>query len=585
MKHWIVAVCIAFSSLVFAEDEFPRDGWQEAASPFASSDAEVGGELIIYAGPYPRSLNYLLDTSVLSADVFGRLYDTLLEMDPLTFEFEPGIARQWTVSEDKKTITVQLDPRATWSDGQPITASDVEWTWSAILDPKNMTGPNKIDLERFEPPEVLGEHSIRFTAKEAHWKNLLTVAGLNVLPKHAMATQDFNKINFEFPVVSGPYRLAELKEGFYSRLDRRDEWWQRTAPRNQGVGNFSSLRFMYFQERDNAFDAFKKGTVDFFAVYTAHQWVNQTSGDRFDRNWIVKQKVQNYNPIGFQGFAMNVRRAPFDDVRVRKALALLLDREKMNRTLMYDQYFLHRSYFEDLYSPEHPCPNPIVRFDKEAARALLTEAGWKANPSTGLLEREGKPLRFTFLTRDASTDRFLVIYKEDLKDVGIEMDIAQKDWSAWMKDMDEYNFDMTWAAWGGSVWRDPESQWSSKEADRPAGQNITGFKDERVDALIAQQRTEFDLEKRNEILRELDGILVQEFPYILLWNINYTRLLYWNKFGMPATVLGKYGDERAAYSLWWSDEDAAADLAAATAENHPLPRRPETVIFDDAFKQ
>ncbi len=584
MKYRLFLLCMLAASAVVAEDRFPRDGWQEKPSPFASEDAEAGGELVVNGGPYPRSLNYLLDSSVSSADVFGSLFDTLLGMNPLTFEFEPGIAERWSVSDDKRVITVWLDPKATWSDGQPIVADDVLWTWQTILDPKNLTGPHKVDLERFEVPEVLGERQIRFVAKEAHWKNLLTVAGLNILPKHAMASLDFNKINFEFPVVSGPYRLAELKEGRFSRLERRSDWWQRGYPRNEGLNNFDSIRFMYFQERDNAFDAFKKGTVDFFAVYTAHQWATQTSGDRFDRNWIVKQKVQNYNPVGFQGFAMNMRRAPFDDVRVRKALALLLNREKMNHTLMYDQYFLHRSYFEDLYSPEHPCPNPTVPFDKEAARALLAEAGWKANPATGLLEKDGKPFRFTFLTRDATTDRFLVIYKEDLKDVGIEVDLVQKDWSAWMKDMDEFNFDMTWAAWGGSIWRDPEYQWSSRQADQVAGQNITGFKNERVDELIAQQRTEFNLERRNEILREIDGILVKEFPYILLWNINYTRLLYWNKFGMPATVLGKYGDERAAYGLWWYDADSADDLSGAMSEGRPLPRRPATVDFDEAFR-
>lgn len=585
MKQGILMVAWLVAAVARAEDAFPPEGWQESRNPYASADAEVGGEMRVYAGPYPRSLNYLLDSSVLSADVFNALYDTLLSMNAATLEFEPNLAERWTVSEDKKTLTVWLDPKATWSDGQPITAADVAWTWNAILEPQHLTGPHKVDLERFEPPEVLGERIVRFRAREPHWKNLLTIAGFYVLPRHVMATQDFNKINFEFPVVSGPYRLAELKEGFYARLERRSDWWQRGALRNQGLGNFQTIRFLYFAERDNAFDALKKGTLDFYAVYTAHQWVNQTSGDRFDRNWIVKQRVNNYNPVGFQGFAMNLRRAPFDDVRVRKALALLLNRRKMNSTLMYDQYFLHRSYFEDLYSPEHPCPNPLVEFDPEAARALLDEAGWKANPRTGLLEKEGKPLRFTFLTRDSSTDRFLVIYKEDLKDVGIEMDIVQKDWSAWMKDMDEYNFDMTWAAWGGGLWRDPEYQWSSREADRPASQNITGFKNARVDEWIEAQRTEFDLDRRNAILRQIDAILVEEFPYILLWNINYTRLLYWNKFGMPPTILGRYGDERAAYSLWWYDEDAAADLSDAMSAQRSLPRRPASVSFDDLYQR
>ena len=586
MMRLMAVLMLGVAGLAWAGDEdFPKPDWQEQASPLASPEAVPGGEIRVFSGPYPKSLNYFLDSSVLSLDVFNALYESLLDLHPLTMDFQPGLAARWRIGEDRKTFTFWLDEAAKWSDGRPVTAYDVEWTVQAILDPKHLTGPHKVDLERFEAPVVVSDREIRFTAREVHWKNLLTLSGLTVLPKHVMATQDFNKINFEFPVVSGGYRIGELKEGFSCRLDRRPDAWRRARLGSAGLGNFDRITYLYYQERDNAFEALKKGTVDFYAVYTAHQWVNQTSGDRFDRNWIVKQKVRNYNPVGFQGFAMNARKAPFDDVRVRKAMALLLNREKMNRTLMYDQYFLHRSYYEDLYDPEHPCPAVPVSFDQEQARALLEEAGWKVDGATGLLQKDGKPFRFNFLTRDASTDKFLVIYQEDLKDVGIQMDLVQKDWSAWMKDMDEFNYDMTWAAWGGGVWRDPEHQWSSAEAARPASQNITGFKHEKVDELIARQRTEFDIQKRNAILREIDAILVAEMPYVLLWNINYTRLLYWNKFGLPAHGLGKYGDERAAYSLWWYDEDAVADLEAAQAEDRALPRRPETIVFDDVFQR
>jgi len=144
---------------------------------------------------------------------------------------------------------------------------------------------------------------------------------------------------------------------------------------------------------------------------------------------------------------------------------------------------------------------------------------------------------------------------------------------------------MTWAAWGGGLWKDPEYQWSSAEADRPGSQNVTGFRNEQVDELIARQRTEFDVQKRNEICRQVDRILADQVPYVLLWHIDYVRLLYWNKFGMPDTVLGKYGDERAAYGLWWYDEDAAADLADAMGNERALPPRPATVVFDDAYRQ
>lgn len=573
--HFLVSMIVTRADIVI-----PPEGWRDQPHPYASPDAEPGGEISIYAGPYPRSLNYYLDSSSHSAEILNLLYDSLMTMNPEALDFEPGIAQRVVISEDKRTFTVHLDPSARWSDGSPITTADILWTWQAILDPKHLTGPHKVDLERFEPPEVIDEHTIRFVAREPHWKNLLVIAGFNPLPKHAFESQDFNKINFEFPVVSGPYRLAELREGFFSRFERREDWWQRGRIRNQHVGNFASIRFMYFQERDNAFDAFLKGNIDVFPVYTAHVWVNQTTGERFEKNWIVKQRVNNQQPVGFQGFAMNMRRPPFDDVRVRRALAHLLNREHMNAVLMHNQYFLHRSYFEDLYDGAHPCPNPLIPFDKAKARELLAEAGWVADPKTGILHKDGKPFRFSFLTRDAAVDRFLVIFKEDLKDVGIQMDIVQKDWSAWMKDMDEFNYDMTWAAWGGSIWRDPEHQWSSREADRVGGQNITGFKDERVDELIARQRTEFDLETRNQILREIDAILTDQVPYILLWNLNYTRLLYWNKFGTPPTVLGKYGDESAALGLWWFDPDAAAELSDAMAKGLPLPPRPSVVNFN-----
>ncbi len=582
MKRILLAWWLT-AAAAFAEQTFPRPGWEDRPNPLASPDAVVGGEISAYAAQYPKSFNYYLDNNVFCAELFSTLYDSLLSTDPLTAEYEPGLASRWAISDDKLTFTFWLDKDARWSDGQPITAADVKWTFDAIRDPKNLTGPHKVALEKINSPEIVDERQVRFTAQEVHWRNLDALGSLLILPRHVYEQMDFNKLNFEFPVVSGLYRLGEIKEGVFVRLERRDDWWGRARRRAAHVGNFQTITHRFYADNENAFEAFKKGLFDVYPVYTARIWVNETAGARFANNWIIKQKIQNHNPVGFQGFAMNMRRPPFDDLRVRQALAHLLDREKMNRTIMYNQYFLQRSYFEDLYSKEHPCRNPVFEFNKDKARALLQEAGWKANPKTGILERDGKPFTFKFLTRDPSTDKFLAIYGEDLKDVGIELVIDQKDWAAWSKDMDEFNFDMTWAAWSGSLFKDPESMWASREADRPGGNNITGFKNAEVDALIERQRAIFDIEQRNEICRAIDAIATREVPYILLWNINYVRLLYWNKFGTPPTVLSKFGDERAAYSLWWYDEDSAADLADAQARDARLPPRPAMVQFDEVF--
>ena len=584
MNRLILSFLIVVAAPLFAEELFPKPGWVDRPNPLASPDAVPGGELVACGFQYPKSFNYYLDNNSFSADLFGFLYESLLNTSPLSPDFEPGLASRWAISDDKRTFTFWLNPAARWSDGTPVTAADVKWTFDALMDPANLTGPHKVALEKFSTPEIVDEYCIRFTTTEIHWRNLGAVGGIQILPRHAYAKLDFNKINFEFPVVSGPYRLKEVKEGQAATLERRAEWWNRNAASSRGVANFQTLRFKFYESQENAFEAFKKGEFDLYPVYTARLWINETTGDKFTRNWIIKQKITNYEPIGFQGLAMNLRRPPLDDLRVRLALAHLVNRERMNATLMYNQYFLHRSYFEDLYDASTPCTNAPIAFDKEEARRLLAAAGWKANPATGILEKNGKPFHLRFLEREASVGKFLAIIAEDLKDVGIELQVETKDQAAWTRDMDEFNFDMTWASFSSSLFKDPEGAWSSKEADRRMGTNITGFKDKTVDDLIEKQKGLFDVAARHALCRQIDAILTANSPYVLLWNIRYRRLLYWNKFGTPPTVLGKYNNENGAYWYWWADPDAEAELKDAIPRNQPLPKHPAEVEFDRVFK-
>jgi microcin C transport system substrate-binding protein len=589
MKKFIVStlllLCLmpAAFTAAGADQFFPDPSWEDQADPIASNDARPGGEIVVFGGQYPKSLNYYLDANVLSAEIFGIMFESLLSINPVNLDYEPGIARHWSISEDMTTYTFYIDKNARWSDGKPITAGDVKWTYEAIMNPHNMTGPHKISMERFDPPEVIDAHTIRFVARDVHWKNLLSLGGFTILPEHAYGKRDFNTIVFEFPVVSGPYELGRIQEGTWVKLERRKDWWQNNRLSQQNKYNFDTVTFRFFAERENAFEAFKQGRIDLFPVYTSRIWINETTGNAFFQNHVVKQRIFNYQPIGFQGFAMNMRRFPFDDDKVRKAMALLLDREKMNQTLMYNQYFLHRSYFEDLYSPENPCPQPLIEKNVQEARRLLTEAGWEVNPRTGFMEKSNRKFSFKFLSREASTSKFLAIYAEDLRDAGIEMVVDQKDWAAWARDMEEFNYDMTWAAWSSGVFKDPESMWSSAEADRQGGSNITGYKNPVIDSLIEKQKTLLDVEKRNDIYREMDRIIAGTFPYVLLWNTDYIRLLYWNKFGTPDTVLSKYGGENSALWYWWADPDAEAALSDAISMNLPLPPEEMNIHFDKLF--
>ncbi len=582
-KIALFLVLALFAGTASATEFFPKPNWKEKPDPLASPDAIPGGELSTFAGQYPKSLNYYLDNNSFVSQLFDSMFETLLSKNPVTLENEPAVAKRWSISDDHKKFTFYLDEKARWSDNTRISAHDVKWTYDIVTKPDSLTGVHKVSLERFYPPEVIDDYTIAFTAKSVHWKNLLSVGTFHIMPKAAYGKKDFNKINFEFPVVSGPYILDKINEGMFITLRKRADWWRADALSSMGTNNFDTLKFRFFADRNNAFEAFKKGMIDIFPIYTSRVWMKETSGEKFQKNQIVKQKVYNHHPIGFQGFAMNMRKPPFDDARLRKAMAYLLDRKKMNATLMYNQYFLHKSYFEDLYSKAVPCPNPPISMNKDRARALLKEAGWVINPSTGLLEKNGKPLTVSFLTRSSTTDKFLAIYAEDLRDVGIQLKTDKKDWAAWARDMDEFNFEMTWAAWGATIFKDPEGMWSSREADRIGGNNITGFKSETVDRLIEEQKGIFDVAKRNEIARKIDAMVYNEFPYVLLWNIKPVRLLYWNKFGTPDTVLSKYGTESSAYPYWWVDPDSEADLADALENNNTLPAHPGTVDFDEAF--
>lgn len=566
-----------------AEQVIPGPEWEDDYNPLASPDAIIGGNVRIGMSQYPSSFNYYLDTSVQASRLFGMMFETLLSTNPETLEQEPMLAKKCVISDDKKTFTFTMDENARWSDGKPVTAHDVAFTVETILKPENLTGPHKISLEKFEKPEVIDDYTIRFVTSEVHWRNLLGLGGFHILPKHVFEGKDFNKENFEFPVVSGLYELGEVKEGVYARLNRRDDWWLSGAKRFEGVGNFSQIEFRFYAERQMMFEAFKKGEFDIHAVYTSNIWVKKTEGEAFDKNWIVKQEVYNYDPAAWQGFAMNMRKKPYDDIKVRKALAHLLNRERMNDEIMFRQYKMHMSFWEDLYGDKNPNPNTMITFDKDKARVLLKEAGWLVNQGTGKLEKDGKPFVITFLTRDPSSDKFLVIYKEDLADVGIDLEINRKDWAAWVKDLDEFNYEMTWAAWGGTPYKDPESMWGSAEADRVSSVNITGFKNDTVDALIDEQRGNFNIVERNEIVRKIDKILYENTPYILLWYIDYTRMLHWNKFGRPDAVLGKYEDEAGAMAYWWFDPDSEADLKAAMDSGESLPEVEYKNIFDEQF--
>lgn len=571
--------CLALIALIW----HPAADWTERPDPAASVLARRGGTIRLNGSQPPKSFNAYVDNNTYSAMVFDLLYGKLLGMNARTSELEPVLARRWAVSDDGREFTFVLDERATWSDGRPVTAEDVRWTFDAVMDPRSATGPWKSMLGFFDSPEVLDARTVRFRKKgesPKDWRDILNCSMFWILPKHAFAGRDFDKINFVNAVVGGAYVISRAEPQVETELRRHGRWWCQDLPQCRGTMNFDRILVRYFTGNENAFEALKKRKIDLYPVYSARIYAQETGGSAFQRNWLLKRRVRNHAPIGFQGFAMNMRRPPFDDVRVRTAMAALLDRETMNRTMMNGAYFLLNSYYTDLYDEKHPCPNEMHAYDPAKAARLLAEAGWTKDPADGKLKKEGRSFAFTFLSRDSTEDKFLALFDQELRAQGITMSIVRKDFASWMRDMDEFAYDMTWAAWGAGTVKYPELAWAGAEADRRGSNNITGFKSAEVDRLIAAEKGMDDAAARLDAYRKIDALVAAEVPYVLLWQTDSTRLIYWNKFGMPDGVLAPAMREEAALPYWWYDADRADELERAMRNGAFLPTVPETVEGD-----
>ena len=565
---------------ILAVTWYPAADWSEKPDPAASPFARRGGTIRLNGSQPPKSFNAYIDNNTYSAMVFDLLYGKLLGMNARTSELEPALARRWAVSDDGREFTFVLDVRATWSDGRPVTAEDVRWTFDAVMDPKSATGPWKSMLGFFDSPEVLDARTVRFRKKgesPKDWRDILNCSAFWILPKHAFAGRDFDKLDFVNAVVGGAYVISRAEPQVETELRRHGRWWCQDLPQCRGTMNFDRILVRYFTGNENAFEALKKRKIDLYPVYSARIYAQETGGAAFQRNWLLKRRVRNHAPIGFQGFAMNMRRPPFDDVRVRTAMAALLDRETMNRTMMNGVYFLLNSYYADLYDEKHPCRNEMHAYDPAKAARLLAEAGWTKDPADGKLKKAGRAFAFTFLSRDPTEDKFLALFDQELRAQGITMSIVRKDFASWMRDMDEFAFDMTWASWGAGTVKYPELAWSGAEADRKGSNNITGFRSAEVDRLIAAEKGMDDAAARLDAYRKIDALVAAEVPYVLLWQTDSTRLIYWNKFGTPDGVLAPAMREEAALPYWWYDADRADELERAMGDGGFLPTVPETV--------
>ena len=195
---------------------------------------------------------------------------------------------------------------------------------------------------------------------------------------------------------------------------------------------------------------------------------------------------------------------------------------------------------------------------------LLAEAGWKDRNAQGQLVKNGTPMTLELMYNDHQFERYFTIYQDDLRKVGITLNLRYSTPETSYKLLDEQQFGMFMVGWGGGgPFPEPKQFFGSDQADQKASGNVTGFKDTRADEIIELYNREFDVKKRAALMRELDGIYMAQHQYVFQWYGPYTRMLYWNRFGQPKGTLTRIGDYRDPVSMWWFDPQKNAALEQA----------------------
>lgn len=554
---------------------FTGEGWMSNEDYESDGDprAKKGGSLTWSILEFPATLRTIGkdSNSYFNRMVETMLYESLLGVSSKDLSFVPSVATHWKISEDKRTYWYRINPEARFSDGSRITAEDVIATWKLQIDPGILAPYTNLLWEKFDTPTAESPYIVKVHTKELNWKFFLYFGGMSIMPAkyigNITGAEYMTEYQFKMIPGSGPYEIDEqnIHKGRSITIIRRGDYWDEDNPKIVGTANFDRIKYVIVKDERLTFEKFKKGELDVYLVGRAQWWITETDFDNVKRGLVQKRKIYSDAPQGHGGLVFNMREAPFNDKRMRSAFTCLLNREKLMSQLFYNEYIFLDSYYPGgIYkNPD----NPIYRYDPEKAIKLLAEAGYTERNEMGwLVNDKGEMLELNLTFAQPSTERIHTVYQEELKKVGIKLNLKQSTGATMFKMVNERKYKIHWQNWGGIVFPNPEHDLHSSTADPNNTNNLSGVKNDRIDELIGEYNVCFDQVRRIEIIREIDGILMEIQPYALSWYAPFDRVLYWNKFEQPDWYYTRTGDWRVIPYLWWYDEDKAKKLEEAQTD-------------------
>ncbi len=499
------------------------------------------------------------------------------------------LAEDMAFAADRLSITFRLRPEARFANGDPVTAADVKYSYE-ILTGKFVHPRFAQFFADVRAVEVLGPREIRFRFRRLnHELHMILAVQLPIFSPKWAGDQPFDQIGQTAPVASGPYRIAGVDFGKTISYERRADYWGWGLPIRRGMFNFERITYKYFKDETARLEGFKAGEFDWLFENTAKNWARGHVGRRYSDGDLVKDQIPHSNVAGMQGFAMNLRRPLFADLRVRQALALAFDFEWMNRQVFYNQYTRTASYFAnsdmaaagpaegaeralledlgrrglpipaDLYQPPPMPPETdppgSLRDNLRAARALLESAGWRVGDDGVLRNAASDAFAFEVLSYSSTLERIATPWVRNLAKLGISVSLRVADPALFQRRLDAFDFDVTTHSFAMSQTPGNEllDMFASQAAGHDGSNNLPGIKDPLVDAIIDGL---LRAETRDELVvaaKVLDRALRRGWYLVPHYHLATHRIAHARWLRYPKPLPKYFGADAWTTKTWWSE--------------------------------
>jgi peptide/nickel transport system substrate-binding protein len=516
-----------------------------AAQTKDSGKPVTGDWLVIHSLSDPEQLNPLTSNDSASSEVLGFIFEGLLTREPRTLELKPLIAEaRPEISQDKLTYTFKIRKDVRFQDGRPVTGEDVLFSVKAIKCPFVNAPFLRVYFNSLIDAELIDPHTVRFVTKEPYFLNESVLGGILLMPRHYYdpenllqrltvrdLTRDpaklpseakkfadqFNRNFNRNPLGSGPYRFGDWKTGREIELMRDLNYWG-NGKESIDQPHLDRLKFRVVNNMDAALVRLKSGSLDFMEALQPVQVVRGTNSERFNREF---KKYEYYAPT-YTYIGWNNEHPIFRDKRVRQAMTYLTDRKQIVKSVLFDLGEVVDSHIY-FFRPEYDKSLKSYPFDPQKALALLNEAGWRDSDGDGVLDKviDGKkvPLRFEIKVNSGNAVRKSValVLLDELKKHGIAASVRELDWTIFLNDVKNHQFDAVVLGWQMSTTEpDAYQVWHSSQAANK-GSNAISYKNARVDEILEAYRREFDAQKRIQMYKEFQEIIHDEQPYTFLY--------------------------------------------------------------------